>query len=122
MLEKAKARPLLSAIGRGFRNRCPHCGKGQLLRGYVTPTGDCAACNERLARYQTADFAPYLVTFAIGLIFMPIALALSLSGAVSNLAVLALIVVALSTALLLLPRMKGAAIGLLWALDVGTNQ
>jgi uncharacterized protein (DUF983 family) len=122
MNEQASARPLLAAIARGFRNRCPHCGKGQLLRGYVTPTGDCAACNERLARYQTADFAPYLVTFAIGLIFMPTTLWLSLHGFTTGPIVATLVISALAIALLLLPRMKGAAIGLLWALDVRGNQ
>ncbi len=113
---------MFAAIARGFRNRCPHCGKGQLLRGYVTPTGDCTACNERLARYQTADFAPYLVTFAIGLLFMPTTLWLSLHGFATGATVTVLVVSALTIALVLLPRMKGAAIGLLWALDVKTNQ
>jgi uncharacterized protein (DUF983 family) len=122
MTEQASARPLLAAIGRGFRNRCPHCGKGQLLRGYVTPNGDCAACHEKLARYQTADFAPYLVTFAIGLIFMPTTLWLSLHGFATGTTVAVLVVSALAIALSLLPRMKGAAIGLLWALDVRGNQ
>src|SRR5262245_6881607 len=99
MTEQVQARPLLAAIGRGFRNHCPRCGKGQLLRGYVTPAGDCAACGEALARYQTADFAPYLVTFAIGLIFMPTTLWLSLHGFANAGTVAVLVVCALTIAL-----------------------
>jgi uncharacterized protein (DUF983 family) len=93
-----------------------------LLRGYVTPVGDCPVCGERLAGYRTADFAPYLVTFAIGLTFIPIAVNVSLSTGVSNWLVAALVPLALTAALVLLPRMKGAAIGLLWALDIRGNQ
>lgn len=110
-------RPLLPAIGRGFLGRCPACGKGRMLERYLRPCSTCAACGEPLARYQAADFAPYLVTFVVGLVFTPITIAVGLSGAGEQLLWL-LTGAALLAALLLLPRMKGAAIGLLWALDV----
>lgn len=113
--------PVFLAITRGWRGRCPRCGGGRLLRGYVTPAGDCLLCLAPLSRYQTADFAPYLVTFAIGLMFMPAAFFLSMSGA-GDLAIAILVLFALTMALILLPRMKGAAIGLLWALDIRSNQ
>jgi uncharacterized protein (DUF983 family) len=73
---------------------------------------------QALARYQTADFAPYIVTFFIGLVFTPLTFVLSLDEALGDWALYLTVGAALLTAILLLPRTKGAAIGLLWALDI----
>ncbi len=83
-------RDLARAVARGFRGRCPRCGQGRLLAGYISPVSECAICGEHLQPCQTADFAPYLVVFAI--------------------------------ALTLPPRAKGAAIALLWTLDIRAYQ
>jgi len=93
-----------------------------MIAGYMTPIAVCSVCGERLGDYQSADFAPYLVTFVIGLAFGPAVLELSLAGVASPAVTALLVVAALATALVLLPRAKGAAIALLWALDVRTNQ
>ena len=107
---------------RGFIGRCPACGKGHVLRNYISPRLECEICSENLARYQSADFAPYLVTFAIGLTFTPLILVSTMIWDVpESVALTAGLTSALACALTLLPRMKGAAIGLLWALDVRAN-
>ena len=113
-------RSLLQAVGRGFLGRCPACGKGAVLAGYIKPAPRCLACGENLAPYQTADFAPYLVTFAIGLIFTPLIVVMALRDPQRPWILYAVMAAALISALMLLPRAKGAAIGILWALDVGT--
>lgn len=110
-------RALRRALVRGFIGRCPACGRGAVIRGYISPVAACAACGEDLSRYQTADFAPYIVTFFVGLVFTPVAFVLSLDEALGDWALYVTIAAALLTAVLLLPRTKGAAIGLLWALD-----
>ena len=106
------------AIWRGLCGRCPRCGEGRLLTGYITPISQCKACGELLAPYRTADFAPYIVTFIIGLIFTPLIVALSMSGYGSNWLTTLFVLMAVAWALALLPRAKGAAIALLWALDI----
>ncbi|MBS0384021.1 MAG: hypothetical protein JSS00_01570, partial [Proteobacteria bacterium] len=58
----------------------------------------------------------------IGLIFTPITIAMSLNAAAWNGAVVAIMVAAVVTALILLPYVKGAAIALLWALGLDSNQ
>lgn len=118
----AGGRSLWRALGRGVRRRCPKCGKGATLRGYISPRAACDVCGEALAQYQTADFAPYLATFATGFIYTPMIVAASLSAHPLAWAPPALIVAALLTALMLLPIAKGAAINLLWALDIQRNQ
>jgi uncharacterized protein (DUF983 family) len=116
-----RTRRVLPAIARGFRLACPKCGRGRLLSGYLTPVAACNVCGEQLAAYQSADFAPYLVTFAIGLVFTPLIVVLELSGYANDWSVAGIAALALVSALLLLPRAKGAAISLLWALDVRSN-
>jgi uncharacterized protein (DUF983 family) len=32
------------AVGRGWRKRCPHCGRGRLFEGWVRHLGSCAVC------------------------------------------------------------------------------
>ena len=110
----------MPAVARGFIGRCPSCGRGRLIAGYVRPVRRCGVCGEDLAAYQTADFAPYLVTFVVGLVFTPLVLALSAHAELGGWALAATLGAAVTSALLLLPRMKGAAVGLLWALDVRT--
>ena len=114
-MQKSERR-LGKALQRGVRGRCPACGQGRLFRNYLTPNAHCAACGEDLSRYQTADFAPYIVTFLVGLIFTPLALVLTASGA-SDFTLPVLLLAAVVSAVLLLPPMKGAALGLLWAMN-----
>lgn len=92
------------------------------MSGYISPVPKCAVCGENLAPYQTADFAPYLVTFAVGAIFTPLIVAVSMSPAASDWEAILLGGAALGAALLLLPRAKGAVIASLWALDIQVNQ
>lgn len=117
---RSPKRALWSAVARGFVGRCPRCGRGRLFRGYVRPAPTCTPCGEDLTPYQTADFAPYLVVFFIGLVFTPLVLAMSLNPNFGDWALMPTLGAALGVALVLLPRTKGAAIGLLWALDVKT--
>jgi uncharacterized protein (DUF983 family) len=113
---------LAVAVWRGLRGRCPRCGQGRILGGYIAPVDACVACGENLAPYRTADFAPYLVVFVIGLIFTPLTIALSMNSAGQSYAIVVIMAAAVVTALLLLPRAKGAAIALLWVLGVRSNQ
>jgi|CXWL01.1.fsa_nt_gi uncharacterized protein (DUF983 family) len=116
-----RARRLAVALGRGFLGRCPNCGQGKLLTGYISPTPDCQACREHLAPYQAADFAPYIVTFVIGLIFTPLIAVLAVRGMTAPWIPVLFGFAVVASALLLLPRAKGAAIALLWALDIKSN-
>jgi uncharacterized protein (DUF983 family) len=114
-MPKAERR-LGKALQRGVRGRFPACGKGRLLRNYLTPNTECGECGEDLSRYQGADFAPYLVTFLVGLIFTPLTLVLTAHGA-SETTLPVLLLAAVVSAVLLLPPTKGAALALLWAVN-----
>jgi uncharacterized protein (DUF983 family) len=115
-------RAVRSAVWRGLLGRCPRCGKGRLLTGYIAPVTACAVCGEDLAPYRTADFAPYLVVFVVGLIFTPLTIAISTRQDSDSAAIVLILAAAVAMALVLLPRAKGVAIALLWALGVQSNQ
>lgn len=88
----------------------------------MTPLATCSVCNEDLSPYLTADFASYVVMFLVGLLATPAVLVLSMRSADSTWPITAVGAVAIAATLFILPRAKGAGIGLLWALDLKANQ
>jgi len=41
----APLRPVKRSILRGWRRRCPQCGAGDLMEGYLKVRGTCTACS-----------------------------------------------------------------------------
>ncbi|MEZ5955833.1 MAG: DUF983 domain-containing protein [Hyphomonadaceae bacterium] len=112
------ARQIFPAMGRGALGRCPACGKGALFCGFLNPAAQCTKCGEHLGQFQSADFAAYFVMFIVGAIFTPMTLILAFKSEQSPFAIWFILGGAVLTALFLLPRAKGAVIGLLWALNI----
>ena len=101
---------------RGWRRRCPNCGSGPMLRGYLTVRDECAVCGETLSHHRADDGPAYLTILIVGHImapsllfvfttFRPEPLVLAASFSIGS--------VALS--LYLLPRLKGMMVGIQWA-------
>ncbi|GHE04854.1 zinc-finger protein [Defluviimonas sp. 20V17] len=109
-------RPVKPAIWRGWRLRCPSCGKGRLLTGYLTVRPACPACKEDF-RPQRADDGPaYLTILIVGHIMAPLLVIVFVEfrpspGVLAG--VFSLGTVALS--LYLLPRLKGVLVAIQWA-------
>jgi uncharacterized protein (DUF983 family) len=100
---------------RGLRGCCPSCGARTLFRAYLKLNVDCPRCGADFSRSETADVAPYLTVFLIGLIATPLTFFLSLHYApLRAWAVAALLGGFLALALVLLPRIKGMLAALLW--------
>ncbi len=115
-------RPVALAVSRGLRGRCPLCGQGRILSGYMRPAPECSACGEDFAPFRTADFASYFVMFIIGLVFTPVIFVMSMKGQPGFWPSAIVCLLAVTSALALLPRAKGAGMALLWALDLRSNQ
>lgn len=115
-METATERQTKPALLRGWRRTCPRCGKGPLFTGRLAVAPQCEACGLDLSVQRTDDGPAYLTIVIVGHIVVPLMVPLyrlwNLHPAVmaSGLSVLA---IALS--LYLLPRLKGAMIGLQWA-------
>jgi len=112
-----KRRPLGLAIRRGFAGRCPNCGKGKLFRAYLKVVDRCDHCGEDL-HHQRADDAPaYFTIVIVGHFIIAGVLATEFVAPDAPFWVPALIwsALALAASLWLLPRIKGALVGLQWA-------
>jgi uncharacterized protein (DUF983 family) len=105
------------AMWRGFTCRCPNCGEGALFRAFLKPVLTCGSCGEDLSHQRADDAPPYFTMVIVGHIVVPIMLAVALNTEWSNLTHLAIwLPVTLVMTLGLLQPIKGAIIGLQWAL------
>lgn len=111
--------PWRPGLRRGIVGRCPACGVGRLFRGYLKPQPHCPRCGEDLLQYRADDAPAYFTILIVGHIVVPAMLMLEIAYHPSTaLHLLLWIPLTLSLAILLLPRIKGALIGLQWALKV----
>ena len=110
--QDSAARPML----RGFLMRCPHCGSGRLFRSYLKPVESCSACGMQLGHIRADDFPPYLTIFLVGHIVVPLLVIAGRSEIAVWLQIAVAVPATLALVLLLLPRLKGAIIGLMWSL------
>jgi uncharacterized protein (DUF983 family) len=112
-------RNLRQAVTRGFLGRCPRCGEGKLFRGYAKTVDDCAVCGEHIDHHRADDLPAYLVIFVVGHIvvgaFMGVEAAVELT-AWQHLAMW--VPATIIGSLALLQPIKGAVVGLQWALHM----
>lgn len=104
------------AMQRGIAHKCPACGEGQLYSSYLKVAETCSKCGEEL-HHQRADDAPaYFTMLIIGHVVVAAVLAVETAYA-PPVWVHAVVWLPLLTvmSLLLLPRIKGALVGLQWA-------
>lgn len=117
-LEFAKpARSVWQAMTRGFRCRCPACGKGHLFKGYLTVVDRCEVCDEDLSHQRADDAPPYFTMLIVGHLVVPLVLIVETNWHLSNFANLAIwLPLTGFLSLTLLRPIKGAIVGLQWAL------
>lgn len=112
----SEERPLKPALLRGWRRRCPNCGSGPMLRGYLKVRDSCPVCGEALHHQRADDGPAYLTILIVGHLMAPLIL-WAFTHYRPDPLVLATVfsigTVALS--LYLLPRLKGAMVGMQWA-------
>lgn len=109
-------RPLKPAMWRGWRRKCPNCGAGPMLRGYLKVRDSCPVCGEALHHQRADDGPAYLTILIVGHLMAPLILYSFIRWRPDPLvlsAVFSVGTVALS--LYLLPRLKGALVALQWA-------
>jgi len=105
-----------NAAWRGFARCCPACGQGQLFTGYLAATAECNVCHTELFHQRADDAPPYFTIFAVGHITVPLMLGVEKIWTPELWVHFALwLPLTLALTLWLLPRIKGAVIGLQWA-------
>lgn len=103
---------------RGFLGQCPNCGEGRMFGSYLKVNATCPSCGEALHHHRADDAPPYFTILIVGHVIGALMLAVEERNDTLPLWLHAAVWPALTLALclLLLPRVKGALIGLQWAL------
>lgn len=109
-------RPVWLSMKRGWAQKCPCCGNGEMFKSYLKVNDECPSCKEEL-HHQRADDAPPYFTMTIVLHFVVLGV-LWVEQAFAPAIWLQLAVWLPLTALLslwTLPRVKGALVAYQWA-------
>jgi uncharacterized protein (DUF983 family) len=105
------------SLWRGFLCRCPNCGEGGLFRRYLKPVPVCSVCHEDLSHQRADDAPPYFTMVIVGHLVVPAMLFVAMRTNWPNIVHLAIwLPTTLILTLTLLQPVKGAIIGLQWAL------
>jgi len=106
------------AVRRALLGRCPNCGKGKLFSSYLSPVNRCSVCNEFYGDIRTDDAAPWITILLVGLIAVPIVLAVESSTHWPLwVSLSAWLLFALTLTLALLPRAKACLIAITWSMQ-----
>lgn len=111
------ARDWWQAVRRGMSLKCPNCGTGKMFSSYLKTADACPHCGEELHHHRADDAPPYFTIFIVGHIVVPLVLWTEIAFFPPiwlHMAMWLPLTVVLSLALL--PPVKGALVGLQWAL------
>jgi uncharacterized protein (DUF983 family) len=113
-------RTILASIRLGWRGRCPSCGEGSILVGYLDRAAQCPCCGEELHHARFGGALPLVViplALIPGLIVGYLATRFGTGHVVSD--ILLAEMVGLYIAFEALPRVAGSLTALEWALQMG---
>ena len=106
-----------SALLRGFAKRCPSCGQGHIFASYLGITPACPHCGEALHHQRADDAPPYFTIMIVGHIIVPLLLVAEKFWRPELwIHFVIWLPATLFLTLWLLPRTKGATVGVQWAL------
>ncbi|HKL05669.1 MAG TPA: DUF983 domain-containing protein [Roseovarius sp.] len=104
------------AIFRGLKLKCPSCGEGKILSGYIKVKDTCDCCGQELHHASVDDGPAYFTLMVVVAVVFPLfGLIYSVSEPNPLWVALSMMVLATGLALVILPRVKGLFIGLQWA-------
>ncbi|HCZ00595.1 MAG: hypothetical protein A3D16_12735 [Rhodobacterales bacterium RIFCSPHIGHO2_02_FULL_62_130] len=109
-------RPFWPALRRGWRRRCPCCGSGPLLRGYLKVRESCPVCAEEFHHQRADDGPAYLTILIVGHLMAPLIMVVFTHWRPEPLTLAAVFSVGtVALSLYLLPRLKGVLVAIQWA-------
>jgi len=109
-------RPMGAAMLRGWRRRCPCCGSGPMLRGYLTVREACPVCGEALHHQRADDGPAYLTILIVGKLLAPLLYWSYVLWEPEPLILASgLTVLSVALSVWLLPRLKGMMVAIQWS-------
>jgi uncharacterized protein (DUF983 family) len=113
-------RMLTPALLRGWRRKCPNCGAGPLLKGYLKVNDNCTVCREEIFHHRADDGPAYMTILIVGHLMAPMLHIVFVTWRPEPLTLFTIFAVGcVGLSLYLLPRLKGALIGFQWAKAMG---
>jgi uncharacterized protein (DUF983 family) len=110
-------RDVWTALKRGFRSRCPRCGEGKLFRAFLKVDNNCSVCGLDFTPHRADDLPAYLVIVIVGHLVVPLALLIETNYSPPVALQLEIYLpMTLILSLVLLQPVKGAVVGIQWAL------
>ena len=109
-------RSIKQSMWRGFNLRCPSCGQGRMMSSYLKVAPICDHCGEDFSHQRADDAPPYFTIIVVGHLVIPLVWLVERyyePPMLPQMILWPLVITALS--LWLLPRIKGAIVGLQWA-------
>lgn len=109
-------RDWMRAMLNGLRLRCPACGVGRLFGRYLKVNDACPGCGEVLHHHRADDAPPYFTILIVGHVVVGAVLPVERAFMPPLwLHAVLWLPLTLAMSLWLLPRIKGAIVGLQWA-------
>ena len=109
-----------SAMTRGWRRKCPNCGQGAMLKGYLKVVNSCAVCEEELHHHRADDGPAYLTILIVGHLMAPLLHLVFVTWRPDPITLFTIFAVGcVGLSLYLLPRLKGVVVGFQWARRLG---
>jgi uncharacterized protein (DUF983 family) len=113
----AEKRDVWTAMKRGFRGRCPRCGEGKLFRAFLKVDNNCPVCGLDFTPHRADDLPAYLVIVIVGHLLVPVILWIETDYSPPVWLQLSIYLpFTVIASLLLLQPVKGAVVGMQWAL------
>lgn len=110
------ARPTWPALAKGWRRKCPSCGKGHLLHSYLKINKSCSECDLDLTQARADDGPAYLTILLVGHIMAPLLHVIYFTWQPEPLVTFSVFSIGcIVSSLYLLPRLKGVVVAYQWA-------
>ncbi|WP_158085545.1 DUF983 domain-containing protein [Henriciella aquimarina] len=113
---------LATVLWRGVQLRCPRCGVGRLLSGYLRQAPACSGCGLETGDIRADDGPPWLTLLVTGHLLAPFMIIAFMTNVMPMwLVTLLMAGLAVGLCLAILPRAKGVFIAAIWKLGAQTS-
>jgi len=111
-----------TAMLRGLKGRCPKCDQAPLFRAYLKPVTHCAHCEMEWSEVRADDGPAWATMLVVGHLLAPFFHFIIFNESLPSWAPAVIMsIAAIILSLLILPRMKGLFMGLVWVTGAPTS-
>ena len=115
-LQTSDTRPVWPALRRGWRRKCPNCGNGAVLRGYLKLRESCTVCRQDFTAARADDGPAYLTILIVGHLMAPLLHIVFVHFRPEPLVLFSIFAVGcVALSLYLLPRFKSCIVAYQWS-------